>query len=591
MMLTREWRQRKGTYDFAVVGSGYGGAILAARISSANVTSQKTVCLLERGKEWPIGNFPDTLPEVTAAVRHPFINPLGLYEFLPFEDISVIQGSGLGGTSLINANVAILPDDDVFHELPWPRTITLDELLPYYERAAKMLAARPHPRAAELLKVKALDRRAREIGKEAVGLNLAVNFHIDGTNAHGVEQKPCIDCGDCVTGCNVGAKNTLYMNYLPLAKNNGTDIFTQTQVDWLEKIADGGWRIHGRRFTPLGLPEKFTLDARCVILSAGSLGTTEILLRSRLHGLSLSPRLGSSFTGNADFFGLAYNSDYQTNVLGFGNDPSSPWRANAPGPTIVGGIRYNVGIPLQQRITLEDLSFPKAYVSAAMVAFGAMGGEDTDVGDEKNELARRLRNNPLAPYQAHNAMNHTMLYLVMGFDDARGTLYLRTNLLNPNGTLEIDWDDAGSQPVFTRINEEIRRHARTLGAHFISDPLWSFMNLRRLVTAHPLGGCPVGEDYLHGAVDEFGRVFAGDGGIQKDLFVADGSLIPSALGVNPFLTLSALSERIADRLVRNLKGEPYPTRPVQVTVPEFSPLEAVRDPVMSSIRKGGSDEN
>jgi cholesterol oxidase len=576
-MLAKEWKERRKKYDFVVIGSGYGGAILAARISSSDLTPPKTVCLLERGKEWPIGKFPDTLSEVSAAARHPLMNPLGLYEYLTFSDIDVIKGSGLGGTSLINANVAIVPDEEVLNQPVWPRNLTLENLQPYYEKAAKMLAARPHPRASNLLKVKALDRRAKEIGHQAFGLNITVNFDIDGDNPYGVEQKPCIDCGDCVTGCNVGAKNTLYMNYLPLARRNGCDIFTQTQVDWLEKLPGGGWRIHGRRYILFGLPDKFTLDAGCVVLSAGSLGTTEILLRSEIHGLSISPQVGSGFTGNGDFFGLAYNSDHQTNVLGFGNDPNSKWRPNAPGPTIVGAIHYNSGIPFDRRITIEDLSFPKAYVSATMVAFGAIGGEDTDLGDEKDELARRLRDNPLAPYQKDNAMNHTMLYLVMGHDDAKGTLYLKTGLLDPQGTIEIAWDDVGRQPVFTRINEELRRHARVLGAHFIADPLWNFMNLRKLVTAHPLGGCPLGEDYQQGAVDEYGRVFAGNGGIHDGLFVADGSLISSALGVNPFLTISALSERIAEHLLRNLKGEPYPARPVSVPVFTYDPLEVLKD--------------
>lgn len=574
-MLAKDWSERKKRYDFVVIGSGYGGAILAARISSAPVNSSKTACLLERGKEWPVGKFPDTLPEVSAAARNPLVNPLGLYEYLDFPDIAVIKGSGLGGTSLINANVAITPDKEVLDQTAWPRALNLEGLLPYYEKAAKILAAGPHPRAMDLLKVKALDRRAGQMGNKAFGLNIAVNFQIDGKNPYGIEQKPCIDCGDCVTGCNVGAKNTLSMNYLPLAKNNGTDIFTQTQADWLEKLPDGGWRVHGRRYGLLGLPEKIALDAGFVVLSAGSLGTVEILLRSELHGLSLSPRVGSGFTGNGDFFGLAYNSDYQTNVLGFGNDPGSKWRPCAPGPTIVGGIRYDPALSFDRRITVEDLSFPKAFVSAAMVAFGAIGGVDTDVGDEKDELARRLLDNPLAPYRETNAMNHTMLYLVMSHDDARGTFYLKKDLLAPNGVLEIDWDGAGRQPVFTRINEELYRHARALGAHFIADPLWNFMNLRKLVTAHPLGGCPLGEDYQQGAVDEFGRVFTGEGGIHPGLYVADGSLIPTSLGVNPFLTIAALSERIADYLIRSQKGESYPARPVKVSVPEFDPLEAV----------------
>lgn len=113
-MLAKDWSERKEKYDFVVVGSGYGGAILAARLSSSAINPPKTVCILERGEEWPVGKFPDTLPEVSAAARHPLINPFGLYEYLNFSDIAVIKGSGLGGTSLINANVAIIPDRDVF---------------------------------------------------------------------------------------------------------------------------------------------------------------------------------------------------------------------------------------------------------------------------------------------------------------------------------------------------------------------------------------------------------------------------------------------------------------------------------------------
>jgi hypothetical protein len=153
-----------------------------------------------------------------------------------------------------------------------------------------------------------------------------------------------------------------------------------------------------------------------------------------------------------------------------------------------------------------------------MVAFGVLGGEDTDVGDDLSELARRLRDNPLRPYQEHNALNHTMVYLVMGHDDAKGTLQLRTNALDPNGKLEIDWDDVGRQLVFTRINEELRRHARALGAHFIENPVWHVLDIRHLLTAHPLGECPLGENHLQGAVDEFGRVFEGVG---HSLLLAD----------------------------------------------------------------------
>ena len=101
------------------------------------------------------------------------------------------------------------------------------------------------------------------------------------------------------------------------------------------------------------------------------------------------------------------------------------------------------------------------------------------------------------------------------------------------------------------MNEELRRHAHALRGNFISNPTWSMFNLRHLITAHPLGGCPMGDDYLQGAVDPFGRVFAGDGSVHQGLFVTDGSVIPSALGVNPFLTISALTERFVERKIRD----------------------------------------
>ncbi len=574
-MLSKPWEERKTDYDFIVVGSGYGGAITAARIATAALIPKPTLCILERGNEWPIGTFPDSLEEVLPATRND-LNPLGLYELLNFRDISVIKGSGLGGTSLINANVAIVPDRDIFQRAGWPRTLSYEAMQAYYDRARATLAATPHPRALALAKVQALDKRAQQLGSRAEPLTLAVNFSIDGPNPYGVGQKPCTDCGDCVTGCNVGAKNTLYMNYLPMARNAGAEIFIQTRVEWIEKLAGGGWRVHGQHQQGLG-SEPFTIDARHVILAAGSLNSTEILLRSEMHGLRVSPELGRGFGGNGDFFGLAYNGNYQTDVLGYGTKHSvQPGDSHPPGPSIVGLIRYNSNLPLEQRISVEDFSFPSAYVLGAKMAFAALHGEDTDVGDEAAKRQRIFADfNPLRTYFPDGALNHTMLYLVMGQDDARGTMVLETPWNDPEGQLRIDWDEAGQQVVFTRMNEELRRHACALGASFISNPTWNIFRTRHLITAHPLGGCPIGEDYLHGAVDEFGRVFSGDGSVHEGLFVSDGALIRSALGVNPFLTISALAEWIAERKVRQLQGDPYPEPNAAVSFSVIDPMEVI----------------
>lgn len=135
-MLQTPWNQRQKQYDIVIIGSGYGGAITAARLATANLDRKRSICILERGKERQPGDFPEQPLDVTRELRSD-LNPLGLYELLTYPDISVIKGSGLGGTSLINANVAILPDREVFEQFHWPSEITYDVLAPYYRRARR----------------------------------------------------------------------------------------------------------------------------------------------------------------------------------------------------------------------------------------------------------------------------------------------------------------------------------------------------------------------------------------------------------------------------------------------------------------------
>jgi len=555
-MLVSDWRRRKRSYGFVVVGSGYGGAITAARIAAANLHPKPSVCILERGKErWPPNlRFPDTLDGVTEEFRSDG-NPLGLYELLTYQDISVMQGCGLGGTSLINANVAATPHPDVFEQAAWPPALRWDRLRPFYDQARKTLGAGPDPRAWSFPKVQAMDRRARQLGLRATPLDLAINFALSGVNDHGVPRRPCLGCGDCITGCNHLAKNALHMNYLPMARNAGAEIFTQAKVRWIEKRPGGGWHVHGTHQEH----GRFKLEAANVILAAGSINTTEILMRSARHGLSLSPAVGTRFSCNGDFFGLAYNGDFRTQVTGFGNHPESPAAQYAPGPGIVSAIHYHGTESVTERFQIEELSIPSAYVAAARRVFPTLQREDTGAGHEADMRRRIQRDLDLTvAYDPDGALNHTMFYLVMGFDDARGRMVFETPWHEREGRLRIVWDDAGRQPIYIRLNEELRQHARALGAAYVANPLWSFMEIRHVVTAHPIGGCPIGADHQAGAVDGFGRVFRGDGSVHDGLLVADGSLLPTSIGVNPFLTISALAEHIADRKIRHLQGEPYP---------------------------------
>ncbi len=537
----------KDEYPTVVIGSGYGGAITAARLAERGLP----VCLLERGQEWHPGDFPDSLRKLAGNIRNKK-HPLGYIDYYLCNDIDVLKGSGLGGTSLINANVALRPDPELFDNQSWPRLYrdlaASGELWKYYEKAEEMLRVRPHPNALQLTKVQMIEKRAQQVpdGNKFWPMPIAVNFDVDGPNHVGVLQKPCINCNDCITGCNVGAKNTLYMNYIPYARQKGAEIFTQIEVLWIEK-GSGGYVVHYRYNHLKGFGAPRRLRAKNVVLSGGTLGSTEILLRSVQQGLNASSHLGDGFSGNGDYLALAYNTNERTNVLGYGNHPDSPRAQVQPGPTIVSGIQYHRGQPIRQRFTIQDFTtFPSGLVDFfryTLPGLAAVTGTDTDKGDKLRELGRIK--DDLVGWRPDGAANHSMVYLAMALDNAQGRM-----VLDNKDRLQVEWPDLLTDPVYKMVDDELREHARTLGGTFVHlgrfNP-WTHHD--NLVTAHPMGGCHLGEDADSGVVDVDGRVFDGEGGVHQGLYVVDGAIIPMALAVNPLITISALAERIAERMV------------------------------------------
>ena len=575
--LSTVWSQHRPSYDIVVIGSGYGGAVTAARLATADwPNGRPSICILERGKEWLPGQFPDRLDRGAQELRSP-LQPLGLYDSSFGPDIGVVMGSGLGGTSLINANVAIQPDTEVFDNPRWPQAIRdardQGRLQACFDRVRTTLNAGQHPDGMRLSKVQAL-QRGFPGGPSAVFElhDIAVNFTFEGPNTWGVNQRRCINCGDCTSGCNVGAKNTLDTNYLAIAKSGGAEIFTQVEVGSIEKMAAGGYKVHYLRREPGGETEAGIIEAkRLLVVAAGSLGSTGILLRSQERGLSLSGTLGTRFSGNGDFFGTAYNSNFKTDTLGWGAYPESdrarrvqpgPAETLNPGPTIVSRIRYNRDKPLAQRFKVEDLSMPLMYVDTVRSLLAFAIGRDTDAGDELQELRRRLRDfAALDPELEKGALNYTLVYLVNGHDDAAGRIVLDPLSKEPT----VRWPGVGSQPVFQMENGALQAHATKLGSTFLENPLWGFLPLRTLLTVHPLGGCPMAEDASSGAVNANGQVFDAAGNLHAGMYIADAAVIPTAIGVNPFLTISALAEMRAEQLVAQLGGVPRVITGVQAT--------------------------
>ncbi|MGH3773384.1 MAG: alpha/beta fold hydrolase [Pseudonocardiaceae bacterium] len=538
-------------YEVVVVGSGYGGAITASRLARAG----RRVCLLERGKELQPGEYPDTAPEALKEMQ--IDSPeghigsrTGLYDFRVNEELSVFMGCGLGGTSLVNANVSLRADRRVFDDPRWPEALRADLgtlMADGYRRAKEMLKPEPLPdRVAGLKKLQALADSSKVLPGQFYRPPINVTF-ADRVNHVGVEQKACTLCGNCVSGCNDAAKNTVLMNYLPDARNHGAEIFTQIAVRFVERKNDR-WLVH---YQVLGTGrERFDapllfVSADVVVLAAGTLGSTEILLRSAEHGLPLSEQVGTRLTGNGDVVAWSYNSDQEVNGVGWGR------RAGGEvGPCITGIIDDRDQPDLEQGMVIEEGSIPGALANLLPLAFDAaarVSGVDTDsrLQDRIQELAREAESLVYGPYRG--AVRNTQTYLVMSHDDGNGHAVLEQD------RLRIRWPHVGDQPVFERISEALHRATEPLGGTYLTSPIWTKLLRNELITVHPLGGCVMAEDAEHGVVNHQGQVFTGTAGkgVHEGLYVSDGSVIPRSLGVNPLLTISALAERCCARLAQD----------------------------------------
>lgn len=536
-------------YQVVVVGSGYGGGIAAARLAKAG----RSVCVLERGKELHPGEYPNRL---TAAGRHVQAHtkrghlgsPTALFDFHFGPDISVLVGCGLGGTSLINANVALEAKDWIFDDR-WPDELAgtgASELAPYYDRARQMLGSTTYPDdLPRTPKLDALARSAEALGTTAERVPLNVTFR-SGPNAAGVMQHACTLCGDCVTGCNYGAKNTVLMNYLPYAHAHGAHIFAEVQVRTIRKRDDGRWLVdfvnHGSGQSRFKGPTQF-VTADVVVLAAGSLGSTEILLRSRAAGLPLSNRLGRSFTGNGDVLAFAYDTDTSARAVGLG--PRHPTADTSVGPCISGVIDLTDREHPERGLIIQEGSVPGTIApivgpvwAASALAFGLDPPERAGIGRRLKQIGGTLLGARRGP------TDRTLTYLVMSIDDDTGRLVLEDD------RLEIRWPKIGERPIFQYDNAAVAHAAQSIGGTFVPNPMWTTALGRALITVQPLGGCDMGNDATHGVVNHKGQVFAGVKGdaIHDGLYVADGSVVPRPLGANPSLTISALAERIVEKL-------------------------------------------
>eukprot|EP00002_Diphylleia_rotans_P013616 TRINITY_DN2657_c0_g1_i10.p1 TRINITY_DN2657_c0_g1~~TRINITY_DN2657_c0_g1_i10.p1 ORF type:complete len:1125 (+),score=195.46 TRINITY_DN2657_c0_g1_i10:65-3439(+) len=567
--LSRPISDIKAEYDVCIVGSGYGASIAASRFS--RMQPKLSVCVMERGKEYLPGDFPDTLTEAGPEVQIHFPETTvgernRLHTFYFNKDINVYCGTGLGGTSLINANVALEPDPRVFDAPQWPKEVqedfhrekTHDGRISFrdcLDRCRAMLKPTPYPTTyPEVKKLKAMQKCANDIGEGSrfYRVPINVNFDVSGPNHVGVHQEPCINCGDCVGGCNFGAKNTLAMNYIPDARNHGAEIFTNCSVLSVELVSQEGeperWKVSYDDLTDSR--ETFRQDPLCiyakfVILGAGTMGSTEILHRSKEKGLSTSNRIGECFTGNGDFLSFAYNTDHEVNSMGLG-ECSNPNKIANVGPCITSVIDLRkADLPIESGYVIEDGTPPGVGVNnplfGNMMATASLAvGHDTDDGlmDNLREAGRTFKS-LLGAQVKGSALQNTLCFLMMSHDDFAGKLSLE------DGRQNIRWAGVGGAPIFKDINKTLVDCTTALGGKFFPNPAW-MTKYQNIITVHPLGGACMGQDASTGVVNHKGQVFRESSGTRaySGLYVCDGSILPRSVGVNPLLTISAMAERI-----------------------------------------------
>ena len=522
-------------YDAIVVGSGFGGAVSACRLAEKG----QRVLVLERGRRWQMNDYPRGPEDAWLwDERHPqHFN--GWTDIQFFDDMAVARGAGVGGGSLIYASVSIVPPKERF-ENGWPTAISYEEMLPYYERVGRMLNVQTVPQN-QLTKRFHLVRDAAEakgFGERFHAVELAVSFNPEWhygmddpfsddkskpwINAQGQQQGTCVHCANCDAGCQVRAKNTLDLNYIPLAEKHGAEVRALHIVRNITPLDGGGYRVDFERIENGRLLRGRETAAR-VILAAGSLGSTELLLRCRDQHKTLpavSHRLGYGWSANGDFV-----------------TPSLHEReiSASQGPTISCAIDLLDGKYRDAGLFIEDGGFPDLIGNVLEEQLKKRWFPlRSRFGLLFNALGRLVRQ--------RDPLDKVMLWFGQAVDAADGRFYLGRPWYAPwRRQLMLDWDIRRSEQTMEAMASLHSELSHVSGGTAFIPPTWTV--LKNLITPHPLGGCAMADSPERGVVDDRGEVFGYPG-----LYVADGAILPQALGLNPSRTIAALAERIIDKM-------------------------------------------
>lgn len=515
-------------FDYIVVGSGFGGSVSALRLSEKGYR----VGVLEKGKEWKTQDFPETNWHIRKYMWLPAFGCYGYQMMTLLRHVMILHGGGVGGGSLVYANQLLTPPDRVFENPDWCLPRPEKTLKPHYETARKMLGACLCPRVGRA------DILLKEVGRDMTGKD---TFHQNEVGVFfgepdkkvkdpyfkglGPDRTGCTFCGACMVGCPVGAKNTLDKNYLYLARRLGARIVPETMVTGVRPV-HGGYEVITHNTVGLFKKEK-RYTARGVVFAGGVLGTLRLLGSCRAKGLlpRISGRLGH---------GVRTNSETLIGVRS--HDSSVNWND---------GLAITSGIYPDETTHIEVVRFNKGSdLLLNLLTLMSDGGGRVPRG------VRFLSRIAAQPFLFVKLLwplgkaSTTSVLLVMQTDDNRLTLNYKKRWWRLGGrslNSEIPADSKRSPTYIPIANETARRLAVKMEGIPLSSFPEAVFNLS--TTAHILGGCCMGHSSARGVVSSKGELFNYPG-----LYVADGSVVSANLGVNPSLTITALSEYIMSHI-------------------------------------------
>lgn len=516
-------------YDFVIIGSGFGGSISAMRLAQKGYK----VAIIEKGRDFADEDFPTTNWLVHKFFWMPLIKWFGPQKLSFLKGILVLHGVGVGGGSLIYANTLLRPRREVFSSPAWglnPAKVNLaDELDPYYETAEKMLGVTENPH---------LEEGEEALRKTALDLGVADSFHPTrvgiyfGTpdkkvpdpyfRGQGPERSGCTLCGGCMVGCRHGAKNTLSKNYLYFAKKWGADVYSMLEVDKISPLNPTGYKITTRKSGGVLRSSGPEFQSQRVIVAAGVLGTISLLLRNRDYYQTL-PHI-------SDHLGYEVKTNGES-LLGMTSTLSNIDFSR--------GIAIGASINLDHETKMETVRYSKGSGVMSLLAVPLTGPGNILIRPLKL-LINYLRHIPKYMRLRHlkDWATQSLIILVMRSNEESMRLTLSRRFWPFGRRMSSILGKNKPQSYY----ESAQQAGQIMAKHYdgIAQNAINEVLLATPTTAHILGGAKFGDSKKEGVINHLHEVHGYTG-----LYICDGSIVTGNLGVNPSLTISALSERFA----------------------------------------------